>query len=477
VSEIVESFQRICRDEPSRSLIFLPGRSRAITAADLSSHLQQRVQRLARAGLGAGDLVVSGTGNRPDQIALLLACRSLDVALMAVDPGATRAEIVQLGVHFGAGALVLPPKSAVPLSGSDQFDVLTCDGERRTYPHTAMLKLTSGSTGVPQAALTTDAQLIADGRQIVTTMDIGPTDAQLAVVPLSHAYGLGVLVMPLLLQGTPVILRESFVPQKLAADALEFGARRFPGVPFMFEYLLKHPPAEKWPMGLDRLVSAGAPLPPAVSRAFHRRFGVKVHTYYGTTETGGITYDASDDPEMVETVGCALDGVTLSLRPEIDLPGGRVHVRSRAVSVGYVDSQRDDFVDAGFLTGDYGTLADDGRLTLLGRVSSFINVAGKKVQPGEVEATLRALPSVADVRVIGGHDERRGEHVVACIVLQPDHEPLTALALRRLCAERLAPHKIPREVVFVDAIPLTARGKTDREALSALIRRRLKRQH
>jgi fatty-acyl-CoA synthase len=73
--------------------------------------------------------------------------------------------------------------------------------------------------------------------------------------------------------------------------------------------------------------------------------------------------------------------------------------------------------------------------------------------------------------VIGGHDDRRGEHVVACIVLEPESEPLTALAVRRFCADRLGSHKIPREVVFVDAIPLTVRGKTDREALRAMVRR------
>src|SRR6185295_18029927 len=107
---------------------------------------------------------------------------------------------------------------------------------------------------------------------------------------------------------------------------------------------------------------------------------------------------------------------------------------------------------------------------LLGRVSSFINVAGRKVQPAEVEATLRALPSVADVRVIGGSDARRGEHVVACIVVRPESEPLTTFAVRQFCADRLAPHKIPRQVVFVEAIPLTVRGKTDRAALAAAIR-------
>lgn len=475
MSELVEAFQRIRRDDSRRALVYLSGRSRVVTADDLGQQADAYIRRLRSFGPGAGELVVCVTGNRPDAIALLLACRALDLPLLAVDAGATRAETTALAGRFGARILVRPAAAPAPESHESALEIGACEREPRTYPDAAMLKLTSGSTGAPQAAVTTEAQLIADGRQIMSAMEIAPGDTQLAAIPLSHSYGLGVLVMPLLLQGTPIAVRESFVPHQLAADTREAGVQRWPGVPFMFEYLLEHPPAYGWPHGLARLVSAGAPLSPGVSRAFSRRFGTKIHAFYGTTETGGITYDDSDDLESVDTVGRPLDGVTMSLRPEHDLPGGRVHVRSPAVANGYVGSA-DDFAGGGFLTGDYGTVDAAGRLTLLGRVSSFINVAGRKVQPTEVEATIRELPGIVDVRVIAGHDERRGEHVVACVVPRGDGGTITALMVRQFCAERLAPHKIPRAVIFIDAIPLTARGKTDREALAALIRSRASRE-
>jgi acyl-CoA synthetase (AMP-forming)/AMP-acid ligase II len=468
VSEIVECFARICRDRPDRPLIFLPARGRTISAAAIQEQHQDLRRRIQRGHLASGELVISGTGNRVDLIPLLLACRSLGLALMAADPGTTPFDLVQLGARFGAAALIVAAESTN--HRGDGLDILSCEAERTTYPQAAMLKLTSGSTGLPKAIVTTDAQLVADGRQIAASMGIGPADTQLAAIPLSHSYGLGVLVMPLLLQGTPLVLRESFVPQQLAADAQEFDVRRFPGVPFMFEYLVDHPATTAWPATLGRLVSAGAPLSSAAIRAFHRRYGVKIHAFYGTTETGGITYDDSDDPGDAETVGRPLEGVTLDLRPEEDAPGGRVHVRSGAVATGYAGPDRGDFIDEGFLTGDYGAIDAKGRLTLLGRASMFINVAGRKVQPSEVEAVLREMPQVGDVRVLGGKDQRRGEHVVACIVPRLESEPLTAAAVRRFCAARLAPHKVPREVVFVAAIPLTARGKTDREALAASIR-------
>jgi acyl-CoA synthetase (AMP-forming)/AMP-acid ligase II len=157
----------------------------------------------------------------------------------------------------------------------------------------------------------------------------------------------------------------------------------------------------------------------------------------------------------------------------VTLRDGRVHVSSAAVSSGYLDEDSAAFVDGGFLTGDYGEWDSRGRLRLRGRVSSFVNIAGRKVQPDEVEAVLRAMPGIADVRVVAAPDVRRGQQIVACIVVDAHASSITTLVIRRYCAERLASYKVPRTIVFVERIPLTARGKTDRAALDALVRARL----
>ena len=237
----------------------------------------------------------------------------------------------------------------------------------------------------------------------------------------------------------------------------------------MFRYFAAHPPADGWPPSLRLLISAGARLEPRDAMDFHRRFGVKIHSFYGTSETGGIAYDDNEDIDGWASTGRALPGVTIVLRPELGAPtgGGRVLVRSSAVCSGYAgeEGSTDAFVDGGFLTGDYGSFDAKGRLVLAGRVSSFINVAGRKVQPSEVEQVLRSMPAVDDARVVAVPDARRGEQVAACLVASDD---LTAADVRRYCASRLAPHKIPRVVIFVDAIPTTARGKTDERALRSL---------
>ena len=135
----------------------------------------------------------------------------------------------------------------------------------------AMLKLTSGSTGVPKATVTTEAQIAADGHALAEIMGIRPDDWQVGAIPVSHSYALGNIVAPLLLQGTPVVLRDAFVPAQILDDAVRVGARLFAGVPFMFDRLVALlRDGWPWPATLQTMISAGAPLDRATARGLRR---------------------------------------------------------------------------------------------------------------------------------------------------------------------------------------------------------------
>jgi len=479
VSDLLARFADVRHDSRDRVLVHLPGAAAGWSADELWHAHERYAESLTRTGVGSGELVISAAGNSPASVPFLLACRAVDAVVMPVETGTTLLELLALAGRLGAAALLLPettaPDPRLDVQSATALDAglrifPTVDIERRSYLGGAMIKLTSGSTGVPKATVTTDAQLIADGTQIMTAMQIRPSDVQIAAIPLSHSYGLGCVLLPLMLQGTAFVLHGSFVPQQLPADVRQFNARVFCGVPFMFEYFLANPLTDGWPSPLRRLMSAGAPLVPSTVRSFHERYGLKIHSFYGTSETGGIAFDDDDQIDDSGTVGRPLPGVTVTLRDD-DGVSGRIHVRSAAVANGYTEGG-DAFVDGGYLTGDYGSWDSRGRLTLTGRVSSFVNVAGRKVQPAEVEQVLRSMPGIADARVIAAADPRRGEQIVACVVAEQGAVAMP-LAVRRFCASRLAPHKIPRAIIFVDAIPLTPRGKTDRAALDGLVRSRL----
>jgi long-chain acyl-CoA synthetase len=476
LNSIVDRFATICRKHPARVLVHLPASDDRLTASDLWTLHRQFLATLADAGVQQDQVVLSLAGNRADSLPLLLATRALGAALMPVDHGTPWLELLEIAARFRASAIVLPSEDARHFHGRvaslrhGLSIFLPAESTPARYRGAAVLKLTSGSTGLPKATLTAESHLVNDSTHIIEGMGIEATDTLIAAIPLSHAYGLGHLLLPALLQGTALVLRDSFMPQHLPADARRFHARVFPGVPFMFRYFIAHPPTDGWPPSLRLLISAGARLEPRDAMDFHRRFGVKIHSFYGTSETGGIAYDDTEDIDGWTSTGRALPGVTIVLRPEAGAPtgGGRILVKGAAVCSGYAgeESSADTFVDGGFLTGDYGSFDAKGRLVLAGRVSSFINVAGRKVQPGEVEEVLKSMPAVDDARVIAVPDARRGEQVAACLVTS---ETLTVAAVRRYCSTRMAPYKIPRVVIFVDAIPMTVRGKTDHLALRSLV--------
>jgi long-chain acyl-CoA synthetase len=459
--------------------------ARVSLTADMiwQAHLLQRA-RLAALGLGPDALLVCAAGNRPSVVPLWLACRSMSMALMPVDAGTTPTEIASLARKFGGVMAVVPERMGAAADFEraqpyvDDLSIVRIPESQpkpELYRGAAALKLTSGSTGLPKATFTTERHLVHDSEQITEAMDVGPEDCQLASIPLSHAYGISNLVVPLLIHGTAIVLRESFVPHQFMSDALGCNVGVFPGVPFMFDHFVTHMPPGQWPPAVGRLISAGARLEPATVQRFHESFGVKIHSFYGTSETGGISYDDSPEIHPEASVGRAIPGVRITLRPEDGAPpgGGRVHVAGDAVSAGYVGEEpgAEGFTGDGFLTGDFGRYYKPGHLVLTGRISSFINIAGRKVQPEEVEQVLRLMPGISDVRVIGAPDASRGQQVVACLVA-PGLD-IGVLAVRQFCASRLAPHKIPRAIVRLDRIPLTERGKTDRVVLEALVRTHL----
>jgi long-chain acyl-CoA synthetase len=485
VSEIIDRFERVRRDHPTRALIHLPLAGVTLTTDDVWTLAQTYRGLLGSRGLGCDHLVISAAGNRPATLALWLACRALDIAFMPIDASAVSTEMRELAERYGATLLIVPRGTANPsrlgpsVPFDDDLDAVTLSGiepKPDLYRGAATLKLTSGSSGTPKATFTRESQIVADGLQIVEAMDIRPDDCQIAVIPLSHSYGLGNLVMPALLQGTAMVLREAFIPPQMIREASAYEARVWPGVPFMFAHLVTNAGAIAWPSCLSTLISAGAPLDAATVHAFAEAFGIKVHSFYGASESGGITYDDSSDVEAAGTVGHPLPGVEVTLRPEDGAPadGGRVHVASAAVSSGYAGLGEDETLgDGRFLTGDLGRWDAAGNLRLTGRLSSFVNVAGRKVQPEEVEQVLRTMRGIADVRVLGVDDRVRGQQLVACLVAESS--PVGPEDVRRFCAAHVAAHKIPRSIVWLESIPLTERGKTDRATLESLVRERLSR--
>ena len=447
-------------------------------------------RRLVRVGVASGQPAAA-----PDSGQLvLLSCRNIDAYVVAIatlwkrgfvpllaDADLSREEISQIVRVFRPGYCLLDRRADpggwdAESAGDSLAGMHACFPARRGAtgpplpPGVAVVRLTSGSSGRPRGVLVTAEQLLADADSIARTVGYRPNDTLITAIPLGHAYGFTHVLMTLVLQGTRPLLLEQPLPS-LFLEALSLpGPLVVPGTPYLFSLLLQAAGKRRF-KGLRLCLSAGAPLPADLSRAFKERVGVPIRTFYGASECGGITYDRSREGVAPDgCVGTPLDGVQVSVAPQPGAePGsGRVCVRSGAVALGYTPDRSPDLGDGRFLTADLGRIDEQGGLRLLGRADRMINVGGRKVNPAEVEAVLREVPGVRQAVVFGAPDRNRGQTVCACVVAA---RGVTREAILGACAPRLAPFKLPRRVEFVDSVPVNARGKTEYRTLVSLVAR------
>lgn len=324
-------------------------------------------------------------------------------------------------------------------------------------PRTDFLKLTSGTTAEPRAIRFTAAQLLADCDNICDTMGLREDDRNYGTISFAHSYGFSNLITPLLCRGIPLIAAVDLMPRALIDGLGCSGATVFPGVPALFRALGELRGAGN---ALRLCISAGAPLTKEVARRFLENWGLKIHSFYGASECGGICYDLDEAPDIPPGyVGPPLKNVAVRMEGE---GPSQVQVRSQAVSTGYHPDQADENLrDGMFRPSDLLEWNRDG-YAISGRISDFINVGGRKVNPSEVERVLRLSPRVRDVVVLGMPGSARGQEIAACVAGEATEDEL-----RKLCFRNLPSWQVPRRWFFWEEIPLNARGKVSRADLRA----------
>jgi len=440
---LLAAWEETVRRDGERCALIQASTGERISFRDLDGRASAWVERhCTELAALAGRAVVFALPNgvRWFEVMLGLAkARAIAVPLDSAEPLAAQHQVarsLRAGAYWGNDRLV-----AVSPSTAKRF----------RSPSTCLIKLTSGSTGVPRPLAFTDTELIADARQVMTTMTLTSSDLNYALIPFGHSYGLGNLTLPLIVAGIPAVCGTSPLPHAIAADFAAWRPTVFPGVPAVFRGL-----AATEGVALESLrvaLSAGSPLPVEVAQAFLRRFGKRLHSFYGSSETGGISYDRDGEGALAGSVGTAMDGVTLSF-----LLGQRLRVASAAVfSLG---NDRRAHGQAAFVMADRVAADEHGRLTLLGRRGTTVKIAGRRVELGEVTARMRTLAGVSDVwvGVSTGADPVLGAAVAST---------RGAGELRAELLAGMPVWKVPKKWLVLSALPLSQRGKIDTAALKS----------
>jgi long-chain acyl-CoA synthetase len=450
---MLRQFLTLTAAQPDAAALIDGSTGAVTTRAALAARARELSEQLDT--LEPGELLAVQLPNSADFLATLLAAFERELVVVPIDRDALPSEVAKILSHFSVRALVSRSDRGVMIS--------TRKASRVSLPRGArLIKLTSGSTGTPKGIVASDANLIADCTNICATMGITAADRNLGAIPFSHSYGFSNLVTPLLLQGTAIVISNDYLPQSIVALCNQFACTVVPGIPMMFDHLTSLPHEDGGFTTVRTFLSAGAPLRAMTSRRFRERFGLPVHTFYGCSECGGITYDREGAAVERGTVGWAMDNVTLERSDT-----SRLLVRGANVALGYLHDAATfvPFDASTFTTDDLVDVNDDGDVSITGRVGDLITTASKKVNPREVELVLLQMDGVREAKVYGEPAGARGEVVAAAIVADPD---ITREQVRAFCRERLSLHKVPRIVKLIESIPVDERGKVKRSALAML---------
>ena len=350
------------------------------------------------------------------------------------------------------------------------LDMLIERNGRPAWNHHAarFVLLTSGTTGAPKGAPRTPSPraLVGPWAALAGRVPLRAREPMLISPPLFHGFGFSYLALGLAL-GATIVIRRRFDPHAVLDDLERHRIRTLVAVPVMHQRILRalrSSPSRPDTSALRVLISAAAPLTPALAEGLMDAFGDVLYDIYGTTEAGfGAIAGPEDLRAAPGTVGRPPFGTELRI---LDDAGrelrrgetGHVFVGGPLVFEGYSGGGSKETVGGLTNTGDLGHQDENGRLFIDGREDDMIVSGGENVFPGEVEDLLRRHDGVEDAAVIGVEDEEFGQRLNAFVV-NAEGVHLSESQLKGYVRDNLARFKVPREVVFVDEVPRNPTGK------------------
>ncbi|MYY09547.1 AMP-binding protein [Streptomyces sp. SID4919] len=335
-------------------------------------------------------------------------------------------------------------------------------------PTTATCRFTSGTTGAPKCLEFSHTAVHSAALNWTTGTGLGAGDRVLCLAAFTNGLAFNTSLLPVFLVGAELHVYRGLPTSSGITKALRrSAATRLVAFPLAYRLLAETPAPDLDAFSDLRLaVSAAAVLDPAVRESFESRYHVRIADYYGIAETGPCTFER--DPEYAEGLGTALPGVSLRILPRED-GESEVRVRTASMATCYLNvpdglEERLD-TEGYYRTGDRGLIHQD-RLYVTGRLGGPVNLAGRKVDPAEIERVVLGIDGVRDTAVFADQDAR-GETVLHAVVCGS----LARADVVDVCRTKLAPYKVPGRITFLPAIPRSSAGKVRLTELRDLVTR------
>ncbi|MEU8896040.1 FadD3 family acyl-CoA ligase [Nocardia sp. NPDC048505] len=440
--------------------------------------LAERVRRaagaFAAAGLDRGDRVALWAPNSADWIIAAFGVLTAGGVLVPVNTRFKAAEAADIIHRSGAAMVVVhtgfPGLEHTAPAGVPVLDLasdLLSEGApfARAVRATdiADIVYTSGTTGKPKGVMMNHRQTLRMYAEWCDLADLRRGDRYLIVNPFFHTFGYKAGVIAALIRGATILPVAVFDLERVLDLVARERVTMLPGPPTLLAALLTATGSHDL-SSLRATVTGAADIPVELIRRVRTELPFRsIMTGYGLTEAGTATASRPGDTfeQIATTVGTPCAGIEVRIAED-----GEVLVRGYSVMQGYLDdpAATAQAVDAaGWLhTGDLGSLDDGGRLRIIGRKKDMFIVGGFNAYPAEIEGILLEHPAVAQVAVVGVADERLGQVGRAFVVAK---SPVAEADLIAWARTRMAGYKAPRTVRFLDALPLNATGKVQKDLL------------
>lgn len=503
---IEKVFAEAAYDSPDVTHLLLAGQGTRVSYAETYYRARCLAGALQKRGVGPGDRVASFLYNAREVYELYIACGLLGAITVAVNTHSKSRELQKLFADCEPRALIcsnlyldrmignvlpasvqvrvvthLPENTGV--AGWLNYDLLMqsapcmhpANQGRPQDP--AVMIYSSGTTGEPKGILLSHQALIDNALLASQALGLNRSDRSLTLLPMFSSFGFAFDFLQMGLLRASVVILPTF-SETDALDAIErYQVTFLAGVPVMFARLFAPDFIEARRLDSLRLMDVGGgPVSPRLKSDLKKTLGATVCESYGMTEISPVAsvQSLNDDPES-SSCGPPLPGFDVKV---VDSEGkpvprgepGELLFKSPTFMLGYWNKpeQTAEALAGGWLhSGDYGYWDEKGNIHILDRTKDMIVTNGFNVYPKEVESLIMELESVQSVAVVGIKDEIRGEQVFAFVELRPGQH-LDPSDVIHYCDQHLARFKVPREVVVIPEIPLTASGKIQRFKLREL---------